>query len=325
MNQISGIGNGAVPDDGGPRNARAHPADDTVEVVRADGGPIRADAARHVFVVAWGTEVRMSAGPGLSVGDARLASGDVAVAAAGSRAAWRVVRDDAAMGGRVVRDDAATGGGFGGGTGDRTAGAMPGGDAAVLVLRVGADRLRGFARDVMGLSLDDAALSAATILRSPVFGCGAMMLDRMSGGDGPGARVRREAAERVFLSGVVEAFSAGPLTVGGDLSPDAWTAILDHVALNLDRKLLVDDLVDLTPLSPTRFNEAFRARTGLSPHAWIVAERLARARDLLVGTTDTLAAIAARCGFADHAHLTRAFRKAEGVSPSAWRRAARGG
>ena len=193
------------------------------------------------------------------------------------------------------------------------------------LLVVGVDRahLRRFARDDMGLALDEAALGRRRLLRAPVFGCGARMLTKLADDIGPGAAVRRDAVERMFLSGVVEAFSAGTPPRPGDLTDETWRLVLDHVALNLDRKLMVDDLVDLTTLSPTRFNAVFRDRTGQSPHAYIVAARIARARDLLSTTADTLAAIAARCGFSDHAHLTRAFRAATGTTPSAFRRAAR--
>lgn len=61
---------------------------------------------------------------------------------------------------------------------------------------------------------------------------------------------------------------------------------------------------------------------GTTLHAALMERRLARAR-LLIGEPRArgwnLARIAAETGFASHAHLSTAFRRALGLAPSRWR------
>ena len=67
----------------------------------------------------------------------------------------------------------------------------------------------------------------------------------------------------------------------------------------------------------------FRAETGLSPKAAARVFRFSRARHQLVaghadGGRNTLAGLAADCGYYDQAHLAREFRDLAGCPPSQW-------
>lgn len=80
------------------------------------------------------------------------------------------------------------------------------------------------------------------------------------------------------------------------------------------------DLAALAGLSEFHFHRAFRCSTGLTPQGFVERARI-RAAEPLIACGTPLAEVAAACGFADHSHLTRAFRKARGVAPSVWRAA----
>ncbi|WP_343218403.1 helix-turn-helix domain-containing protein [Luteibacter aegosomatissinici] len=49
------------------------------------------------------------------------------------------------------------------------------------------------------------------------------------------------------------------------------------------------------------------------------AERLAKARTLLVATSQCVGTISQRCGFSDQAYFTRLFKKSTGLTPLAFR------
>jgi len=76
--------------------------------------------------------------------------------------------------------------------------------------------------------------------------------------------------------------------------------------------------------SRRRLHGLVRTETGLSPTQYRRVARFQRARRLLVGQsrggsrTSGLADVAARCGFADQAHLAREFVALAGCSPSVW-------
>jgi AraC family transcriptional regulator len=73
-------------------------------------------------------------------------------------------------------------------------------------------------------------------------------------------------------------------------------------------------------LSTSYFSSAFKTSFGLSPHNYIVAQRVEFAKQLMLNTSAPLCEIALDCGLADQAHLSRVFRRLTGTTPSAWRR-----
>ena len=67
------------------------------------------------------------------------------------------------------------------------------------------------------------------------------------------------------------------------------------------------------------FRRCFRGQTGLAPQRFRARQRLERACGLLVDTSMTIRAIAARLDFTSQAYFARWFRKSTGLSPSVWR------
>jgi AraC family transcriptional regulator len=101
--------------------------------------------------------------------------------------------------------------------------------------------------------------------------------------------------------------------------------ILDHFEARLTEDVRLVDLASDAGLSECYLARTFRAATGMTLHAALVERRIARARSLIEaasrrGTRPSLAAVAAACGFSSHAHMTTAFRRVLGVTPSEWMR-----
>ncbi len=95
--------------------------------------------------------------------------------------------------------------------------------------------------------------------------------------------------------------------------------LLDRVRAGLEQDWPVERLAAEAAVSPRALHRRFREATGLSPGAWLIAERLARARELLEGNTMSVEDVAAACGFGTAATLRHHFRTSLGTSPTAYR------
>ncbi len=84
----------------------------------------------------------------------------------------------------------------------------------------------------------------------------------------------------------------------------------------------VDAMAARVGVGASRLHALFLEELDTTPHAWLAARRLERARHMLEHTRVPIAEIAYRCGYADQSALTRAMRKALGTTPAACRRAA---
>lgn len=89
---------------------------------------------------------------------------------------------------------------------------------------------------------------------------------------------------------------------------------------NIDGDISIGDVALACGLSRSHFTRAFKETTGLTPHQWLLDQRVAKARELLSRSRISLVEVAALCGFADQSHLTRLFTKVVGASPGKWRR-----
>ncbi len=97
-------------------------------------------------------------------------------------------------------------------------------------------------------------------------------------------------------------------------------AVLEYVKDNHAHPIEVKELAELVHLSVSQFERRFRKVFQISPLRHIMNVRIRAASLMLTTTNDTIASIALDCGFYDHSHCTRNFRKIMGVSPKEYRK-----
>jgi len=116
--------------------------------------------------------------------------------------------------------------------------------------------------------------------------------------------------------------------VGGPLAPSQdpprWLArVREEIDDRIGAPPRVRDLASEAGVHPVYLARQFRRYFGCSVVAYRRWRRARRAAALIGDSGLGLADVAHRCGFADHAHLSREFRSLVGVGPRAFRRQAR--
>jgi AraC-like DNA-binding protein len=109
----------------------------------------------------------------------------------------------------------------------------------------------------------------------------------------------------------------------GGLAPFVLQRVREYVAAHLGRPIRLQRLAALAGLSPFHFSRAFKASTGLSPHAYVLHCRVAEAKRLLSGTPLAVTDIARRTGFTSLGQFSTRFHASTGTTPSAFRRLSR--
>jgi len=139
--------------------------------------------------------------------------------------------------------------------------------------------------------------------------------------DAPATQLEREHRLAQWLRAAAERFSAtpparAPLPLRDDR---ALRLAQEYLAAHYTRNIGLDELAAVAGIGKFRLIRLFRERTGLPPHALLIAHRVRHARRLLEAGTP-IAVAAAATGFADQSHLHRHFQRSLGTSPGAYRR-----
>ncbi|WP_341834416.1 AraC family transcriptional regulator [Chitinophaga pollutisoli] len=95
---------------------------------------------------------------------------------------------------------------------------------------------------------------------------------------------------------------------------------LDYIELNMHAELTVNFLASRINLHPDYFSRQFKAYTGTRPLNHIHEKRIERAQYLMATTRMNYAEIAAKLGFSDLSHFSKAFRKSTGMAPRDYRK-----
>lgn len=95
--------------------------------------------------------------------------------------------------------------------------------------------------------------------------------------------------------------------------------VIEFLQAHLAERLTLEQLAAVANLSPFHFLRRFRAHYHATPQQMLMALRLQRAQRLLADRTPP-AQVAASCGLADQAHLTRAFAQRYGITPARYQR-----
>lgn len=81
----------------------------------------------------------------------------------------------------------------------------------------------------------------------------------------------------------------------------------------------LEDLAHALHSSAPHVTRVFRRETGLTLHRYLTRVRLVAALDAVAAGEEDLSALALECGFSNHSHMTAAFRREFGLTPSMWR------
>jgi len=141
-------------------------------------------------------------------------------------------------------------------------------------------------------------------------------------------------AIETLVAAAVERISAvldaGTLRAKPERRMTSWRLkrIYDHFEARLAEEIHLADVASDIGLSESYLARAFRAATGTTLHATLLERRIARARRLIEAALRhdapaSLTDVAAATGFSSHAHMTTAFRRVLGVTPSGWMRMVR--
>lgn len=113
---------------------------------------------------------------------------------------------------------------------------------------------------------------------------------------------------------------ASGLRTRSGLATRSRRRVLAYIDEHLDADISIDNLAAVAGLSTFHFLRQFRLSMGETPHRYVVRQRLARARQLLLHTNLLIVEIALRCGFDDPSHFAKRFREQYCCTPHAFRR-----
>lgn len=91
--------------------------------------------------------------------------------------------------------------------------------------------------------------------------------------------------------------------------------VTDYLSDNLTADVSLDALAGVVCISPSHFCYLFKQSTGMSPHQYVIRQRVEKAKSLLLAGEMTIADVASSVGFSDQAHLTRHMRRILGATP----------
>ncbi len=133
--------------------------------------------------------------------------------------------------------------------------------------------------------------------------------------------LRAEELTRDVLVRLLQRY--GERRASGDATKSAGMArmarIRDYLRSHFDQDITVDALAREVGLSRVHLTRAFAQQFGVPPHIYLNAVRIERAQaSMLAG--QSLAEVAAACGFADQSHFSRRFKGSVGLTPGAWLR-----
>ena len=197
-------------------------------------------------------------------------------------------------------------------------------DDCVLQIRLKTQFLQNIATET--LACDRIELFPAFHIRSPQLESLALMLlpelQPEPVGNHTGSQLYLDSLANVLAVNLLRQHAitrSQVLTYEGGLPPRQLQQVLDYIDAHLDRDLRLADLAVLLDMSQFHFSRLFKQSLSVSPHQYLIQQRLERAKQLLKQTDQSILEIALDCGFNSHSHLSRQFRQVTGMTPKAFR------
>jgi AraC-like DNA-binding protein len=106
---------------------------------------------------------------------------------------------------------------------------------------------------------------------------------------------------------------------GGNDVNRRFSRVIEHIHRHFGDAIGSNELAGMAGLSVSQFERRFGEAFGVSPRQYLLRIRIEAAARLLTSTEQTVSEIAVACGFHDHSHLIKSFRKIMHATPTSYR------
>jgi AraC family transcriptional regulator len=103
------------------------------------------------------------------------------------------------------------------------------------------------------------------------------------------------------------------------LSKQKLKQAVDYINAHLGEDLSLSAIASELGMSQYYFCHLFKQSTGMSPHQYLMRQRIERAKHLLKQREQTILSVAMACGFANQSHFAKCFRQYTGINPKQFR------
>ncbi len=104
------------------------------------------------------------------------------------------------------------------------------------------------------------------------------------------------------------------------LSKQKLKQALEYIQEHLGEDLSLNDIATELKMSQYYFCHLFKRSTGLSPHQYLIRQRIEQAKHLLKNPERTITFVAMECGFANPSHFAKCFRQVTRMNPKQFRK-----
>jgi AraC family transcriptional regulator len=104
------------------------------------------------------------------------------------------------------------------------------------------------------------------------------------------------------------------------LSKQKLKQAFDYMQAHLGENLSLNEVANDLGMSQYYFCRLFKQSTGVSPHQYLIRQRVEQAKHLLKNPERSITWIALECGFANQSHFAKCFRQHTGMNPNQFRK-----
>jgi AraC family transcriptional regulator len=197
------------------------------------------------------------------------------------------------------------------------------GDDRYLNIEIPSQFLQQVAKEAIEIDSDRLELFSEFRVRHPQIEQICLMLrSELHRGGGLVGRLYIESLANALAVHLLRDYSATQPCVSlyeGGLGDRQLLQVSEYINEHLDRDIKLANLAELIGISQFHFSRLFKQSMGISPHQYLLQQRLERAKQLLKQTQLSIVEVALQCGFSSHSHLTKQFRQMTGMTPKVYR------
>jgi AraC family transcriptional regulator len=121
------------------------------------------------------------------------------------------------------------------------------------------------------------------------------------------------------ISRISEGSQQPSIKLRGGLPGRSLRRLEEYVRENLTQPICLAELSGIAGLSKRHFLRAFQESVGATPYNYVLSLRIGEAKRRLSETGDSIVDVALATGFSHAQHFSTSFKKATGLTPSAFR------